>query len=62
LHQQHSDEPFFTNYINTLAGSETLKKQIQSGLSEIEIKKSWQPELQAYAQKRKKYLLYPDFE
>ncbi|MCZ6692970.1 MAG: DUF1343 domain-containing protein [Bacteroidetes bacterium] len=62
LHQQHSDEPFFTDYINTLAGSETLKKQIQSGLSEIEIKKSWQPELQAYAQKRKKYLLYPDFE
>ncbi|MCZ6900622.1 MAG: DUF1343 domain-containing protein [Bacteroidetes bacterium] len=62
LHLQHSDEPFFTDYINTLAGSETLKKQIQSGLSEIEIKKSWQPELQAYAQKRKKYLLYPDFE
>ena len=62
LHQQHSDEPFFTDYINTLAGTKTLKKQIQSGLSEIEIKKSWQPELQAYAQKRKKYLLYPDFE
>jgi len=62
LHQKHSDEPFFTDYINSLAGTKTLEKQIQSGLSEKGIKKSWQSGLKAYAKKRKKYLLYPDFE
>lgn len=48
-------------FFNKLAGNDILMKQIQQGLSEKEIKKSWQPALNAYKKKRKKYLLYPDF-
>ncbi|WP_289305239.1 exo-beta-N-acetylmuramidase NamZ domain-containing protein, partial [Parabacteroides goldsteinii] len=31
------------------------------GLTEEEIRESWQPELDKYKQMRKKYLLYPDY-
>jgi uncharacterized protein YbbC (DUF1343 family) len=36
--------------------------QIKAGKSEAEIRKSWQPKLQAFKKIRKKYLLYKDFE
>ncbi len=57
-------EKFFlaNNYFNTLAGSDILMKQIKDGLSENEIKKSWQPGLTAFKRIRKQYLLYKDFE
>lgn len=45
--------------INKLAGTENLKKQIITGTSEAEIRKSWEPGLSAYKEMRKKYLLYP---
>jgi len=41
-----------------LAGTENLKKQIISGVSEEEIRKSWEPGLTDYKNMRKKYLLY----
>ncbi len=50
------------NWLNLLAGTDTLIKQIREGKSEEEIQKSWQPALNEYKQLRKKYLLYPDFE
>jgi uncharacterized protein YbbC (DUF1343 family) len=53
---------FFNPYFNKLAGSEVLRKQIEAGLSEEEIKASWQADLHAFKLVRKKYLLYPDFE
>jgi uncharacterized protein YbbC (DUF1343 family) len=37
-------------------------QQIKSGLSEAEIRNSWQPELNKFKETRKKYLLYDDFE
>lgn len=49
-------------FFNLLAGNETLKKQIMEGVSEEEIRKSWQPGIEAFKQIRKKYLIYPDFE
>jgi len=52
-------EKFFNNYFNTLAGNKTLKEQIKKGMSEEEIKETWQKDLKAYKEKRKKYLLYP---
>lgn len=52
-------EKFFNNYFNTLAGNKTLKEQIKKGMSEKEIKATWQKDLNAYKEKRKKYLLYP---
>ena len=42
-----------------LAGTENLKKQIIDGVSEEEIRKSWEPGLTNYKNMRKKYLLYP---
>lgn len=50
------------SFFNKLAGNNELWQQIRRGLSEEEIKKSWQPALRAYKAIRKKYLLYEDFE
>ncbi len=49
-------------WLNLLAGTDDLIKQIREGKSEEQILNSWQPELEQYKQLRKKYLLYPDFE
>lgn len=45
-------------FFNKLAGNYLLMKQIQQGMSEVEIRKSWDPGLQAFKTIRKKYLLY----
>ena len=55
-------ENFFTNFFNTLAGTDKLKAQIKAGTSVEEIKKSWQPGLNQFKNIRKQYLLYTDFE
>lgn len=52
-------EKFFNNYFNTLVGTDELKKQILAGMTEEEIKASWQAGLEEYRQLRDKYLLYP---
>ncbi len=52
---------FFTNYFDKLAGNYKLREQIIAGKTEIEIRNSWQAELDAFKKIRKKYLLYPDF-
>lgn len=44
---------------NKLAGGNTLQQQIEAGMSEEEIRETWQPGLQAYKTMRQKYLLYP---
>lgn len=46
-------------FIDKLAGTSTLRKQVASGMSESAIRKSWQKELNQFKQIRKKYLLYP---
>ena len=51
-----------TNFINKLAGNDIFAKQIKDGLSEAEIRKSWEPALSEFKKTRKKYLLYTDFE
>ena len=50
-----------TNYINSLAGNDIFQQQIKNGTSEKEIRKSWEPALNAFKKIRKKYLLYEDF-
>lgn len=50
------------SFFNKLAGNNDLWKQVVSGTSEADIRKSWEPALNAYKTIRKKYLLYPDFE
>jgi uncharacterized protein YbbC (DUF1343 family) len=54
-------DKFFTKYINLLAGTDQLQKEIKEGWSAERITKSWQPELKKFEKIRKKYLLYPDF-
>lgn len=49
-------------FFNKLAGNATLMQQLQSGVSEADIRKSWEPSLIAFKKIRKKYLLYKDFE
>jgi len=46
-------------FIDKLAGSDQLRKQIRSGASEKTIRKSWEKDLKEFKQIRKKYLLYP---
>lgn len=55
-------ERFITEGFNWAAGNDILINQIKSGVSESEIRKSWQPEIAKFKQIRKKYLMYPDFE
>ena len=54
-------EKFFIPFFTKLSGNTVLQEQLKKGIKEAEIKKTWQPELEKYRIKRKKYLLYKDF-
>jgi uncharacterized protein YbbC (DUF1343 family) len=54
-------ESFFTDYIDKLAGSDQLRKQILHGETKDQISKAWSADLEKFRQVRKKYLLYKDF-
>ncbi len=47
------------NFISLLAGTKKLKQQIDQGMSEEAIRKTWQPDLEQFKRIREKYLLYP---
>jgi uncharacterized protein YbbC (DUF1343 family) len=49
---------FFTSFFDKLAGTDKLRKQIESGLSEQEIRLSWQKDIEKFKKIRAKYLLY----
>lgn len=51
-------DKFFVKYFDTLAGNDILREQIKQGLSEDQIRETWQPDLEKYREMRKKYLLY----
>ncbi|CAM3667632.1 exo-beta-N-acetylmuramidase NamZ family protein [Rheinheimera salexigens] len=61
LFKQHN-ELFFTseNFMDKLAGTNKLRQQIEQGLTEPEIRQSWQADLQHFRQQRRSYLLYPE--
>lgn len=61
-HDLKDQTRFFNNYFDKLAGNSDLRKQIEAGMSEEEIRQSWQNDLKKFKVIRKKYLLYPDFE
>lgn len=50
------------NFFDKLAGNNKLMQQIKKGMSEEQIRKSWQSDLLTFKTIRKKYLLYKDFE
>lgn len=49
---------FFNDYFEKLAGTDTLRNQIMQGMTEEEIRASWQGDLEAFLRIRKKYLMY----
>jgi uncharacterized protein YbbC (DUF1343 family) len=60
MYQAYPDkEKFFLLYFDILAGTPKLKQKIKDGLTEDQIRESWQPDLDKYKEVRKKYLLYP---
>lgn len=50
------------NSFELRAGTDQLRQQLKDGVSEEEIRKSWEPKLSEFKAVRKKYLLYEDFE
>jgi uncharacterized protein YbbC (DUF1343 family) len=46
------------DWFNKLAGNSELQNQILSGMSETEIRKTWEKDLNDYKKMREKYLLY----
>jgi len=51
-------DDFFSSFFTKLAGTATLKKQIEQGLSYREIRKTWLKDLEDYDKMRQAYLLY----
>lgn len=49
---------FFISYFDKLAGTDELRKQIESGLTEMEIRESWQKDIDNFKKIREEYLLY----
>ena len=49
------------SFFDKLAGNNELWQQIRDGVSEKDIRASWEPALTNYKKIRKKYLLYKDF-
>lgn len=50
---------FFTAYFTKLTGTAELRKQIEAGKTEAEIRAGWEPGLSSYKTMRAKYLIYP---
>lgn len=50
--------PFFTPFFEKLAGTGQLRKDIEVGKDEQQIRAAWQPQLEKFRQVRKKYLIY----
>lgn len=49
---------FFIAYFTQLAGTDKLRKQIEAGMIEEQIRQSWEPALSKFKLTRQKYLLY----
>jgi uncharacterized protein YbbC (DUF1343 family) len=50
---------FFNSFFVKLAGTKKLQEQIEKGLPEHEIRKSWEKGLEDFKKMRKNYLIYP---
>ncbi|MCC9073153.1 DUF1343 domain-containing protein [Flavobacterium sp. F-65] len=58
-YQNTSDKTkFFNPFFTKLAGTKKLQQQIESGISESKIRKSWQKDLESFKKMRMKYLVY----
>ena len=58
-YQNTSDKTkFFNPFFTKLSGTKKLQEQIENGVSEDTIRKSWQKDLETFKKMRMKYLLY----
>ncbi|AOC95864.1 hypothetical protein BB050_02769 [Flavobacterium anhuiense] len=58
-YQNTSDKTkFFNAFFTKLAGTKKLQQQIESGVPEAQIRKTWQKDLEAFKKMRTKYLIY----
>lgn len=58
-YQNTSDKSkFFNPFFTKLAGTKKLQQQIEDGITETEIRKSWQKGIADFKEMRKKYLIY----
>lgn len=65
IYTNYPDQSSFfnhNNFFDNLAGNKKLRQQITTGVSVQRIKESWDVDISTFKNKRKKYLLYPDFE
>ena len=60
MYRKSDKNTFFlkNNFFEKLMGTSELRKQVKQGLSEKQIRESWEPALSEYKTMRKKYLLY----
>jgi len=49
---------FFTPYFEKLAGTASLRNQIEAGWNEDQIRESWRPDIERFMEVRKDYLIY----
>lgn len=56
--QNNPENSFFTSFFTKLAGTEKLQKQIEEGLTEKEIRKTWKEGIKEFKEIREKYLIY----
>ena len=54
----HGKTDFFNSYFYKLAGSDKLQRQIEQGLTEEEIRATWQKDIDKFREMRQQYLLY----
>jgi len=59
-----NEKAFFSRsaHFDLLAGTDKLRKQIAEGLTEEQIRATWEDELNEYRKLRSKYLIYKDYE
>lgn len=57
-HSTSDKTKFFNDFFTKLAGTKKLQQQIEQGVSEKEIRKSWEKGLNDFKETRKKYLIY----
>ncbi len=58
--KSEGNSDYFNNFFKLLAGTDQLRKMIESGNSAEEIKQSWSESLAKYRNVRNQYLLYPE--
>lgn len=56
--ENSSNPPFYNSFFIKLAGTKKLQQQIEQGLTEVEIKATWQEGLEIFKAIRNKYLIY----